>query len=427
MPGENLKRLVLNNIEPGDIIFTARPGKISKAIRTSTGGVVSHAMVCVQHGSFIDSTSDGVQARNLQRELFEDDEEVFHFRLKQELRPEKLSAVLDLARAEIGARYSTLEAIRSVASVRQPRSKRQFCSRLVARVYKGAGIDLVPDADYCSPEELRNSPLLVEISAKTEPVSDEELRLLQDHFDPIKATHIAQNTVLEAARSIDDGVESFDDLFTLLVQRPDADDAIAKSLKDSGYLDLWRQETETHPWRYDPTRIDTMTSPKQMAALREYCIGTVKEAYSGGLRFSVNLVQLRALEEQSPRKTFRLEIGLYETLVMNDQNRREVAYGWLLRHHPDDLKQHMEQIEPHTEYWFSVVERVEPKLALLSRHVVTAEERVDVCGSCGDRPVTDYRLVNGAETMPGVPSLRLCEDCVGIRRGMGNVLVPFMC
>lgn len=35
------------------------------------GGIVSHAMICVQHGSFIDSTADGVQARNLQRELFE--------------------------------------------------------------------------------------------------------------------------------------------------------------------------------------------------------------------------------------------------------------------------------------------------------------------------------------------------------------------
>ncbi len=126
-----LKRLVLDSVEPGDIIFTARPGKISRAIRASTGGVVSHAMICVQHGSFIDSTSDGVQARNLQRELFEDDEKVFHFRLKEKLRPEKLAKVIDLARAEIGARYSTIEAIRSVASVRKPRSKRQFCSRLV--------------------------------------------------------------------------------------------------------------------------------------------------------------------------------------------------------------------------------------------------------------------------------------------------------
>ncbi len=108
-------------------------------------------MICVQHGSFIDSTADGVQARNLQRELFEDDEQVFHFRLKGALPREVLSNVIDFARAEIGARYSVPEAMRSVAAVRKPRSKRQYCSRLVARVYRNAGIDLVPDADYCSP------------------------------------------------------------------------------------------------------------------------------------------------------------------------------------------------------------------------------------------------------------------------------------
>ena len=87
-----------------------------------------------------------------------------------------MAKIIDLARAEIGTRYSTIEAIRSVVNLQKPRLKRQFCSRLVARVYNGAGINLVPDADYCSPEDLRRSPLLVEIPAETELVSEEELR-----------------------------------------------------------------------------------------------------------------------------------------------------------------------------------------------------------------------------------------------------------
>jgi hypothetical protein len=68
-----------------------------------------------------------------------------------------------------------------------------------------------------------------------------------------------------------------------------------------------------------------------------------------------------------------LEIGLYETLVRNDQARREVAYNWLLNHYPKELKQHMEQIEPHTAYWYNFVDRVEPKLAAISRHVIATE------------------------------------------------------
>tara|TARA_R110002020_G_scaffold453037_1_gene667694 strand:+ start:7585 stop:8013 length:429 start_codon:yes stop_codon:yes gene_type:complete len=142
-----MKRIDINTVEPGDILFTARPGKVSKSIRFATEGIVSHAMICVQHGSFIDSTAEGVQARNLQRELFNEDELIFQFRLNDPVGQEVLTKVIDYARAEIGARYSLPEAMRSVAGMRKPRSNHQFCSRLVARVYKKAGIDLVPDAD----------------------------------------------------------------------------------------------------------------------------------------------------------------------------------------------------------------------------------------------------------------------------------------
>ena len=419
-----MKRIKIDSVKPGDILLTARPGKISKTIRIATDGVVSHAMICVQHSSFIDSTSDGVQARNLQRELFDDDEWAFHFRLTTPPGRQVLEQVIDYARAEVGARYSIGEAARSVVAVRRTRSRRQFCSRLVARVYKMAGIDLVPDADYCSPEDLRRSPLLAELPVEFESVSDEELAWMSDRPDPIRATHVAQNAVLDAARSVDPEVENLNDLFDFLVRRPDADHLIAAAFKSSGYLDVWKMEVDRHPWRYDVEVMDRLSTPPEV--VRDYCVATLKEAYSGGVRFSINLVQLRALQRQYPRESFRVEIDLYETLVHNDQSRREIAYDWLTRHYPDQLKQHMEEIEPHTPYWWSVIDRVEPQLAALSRHAVASAGSTDVCTSCGDQPASSYRLVNGAETMPGVPSLRLCDDCIEIRRGMGNVLVPFL-
>ncbi|MDX8521760.1 YiiX/YebB-like N1pC/P60 family cysteine hydrolase [Mesorhizobium dulcispinae] len=418
-----MKRIKIDSVEPGDILFTARPGT-SKVIRIATHGTVSHAMICVQHGSFIDSTMDGVQARNLQRELFEDDEKVFHFRLKEPPSREVLSKVIDYARAEIGARYSLAEAIRTVSRTRKPRTRRLFCSRLVARVYREVGIDLVPDADYCSPEDLRVSSLLEEVPTETETVSAEEVEWWRGRENPISATHQAQNAVLDAARSVDPGVENFNDLYSLLAKRPDADPVIAAALRQSGYLDLWRTEVDLHPWRYVPGLIDKISGSSE--DLRDYCIGTVREAYSGNIRFAVNLILLRALHVRYPRESLRLEIELYETLVRNDQKRREVAYKWLSDHYPDDLKRHMEQIEPHSAYWYSIVDRVEPHLAALSRHAVEAEGGTNVCSSCGDEPALDYRLVNGAETMPGVPSLRLCGDCIEIRRGMGNVLARFL-
>lgn len=419
-----MKRIKIDSVIPGDILFTARSGKIGKSIRFTTNGVVSHAMICVAHGSFIDSTSDGVQARNLQRELFEDDEQAFHFRLKNPPERQILAQVIDYARAEIGARYSIIEAARSVSPLRRSNSKKQFCSRLIARVYKQAGIELVDDTDYCTPEDLRRSPLLEGLPVEFELVTVEDLAWMSDDPNPIKAMQDAQNAILEAARSVDSKIENFNDLYALLVRRPEADQVVADALESSGYLDLWKKEVDGHPWRYAEGLMDILPDPPEL--VRDYCIGTVKEAYSGGVRFAINLVQLKALQDQHPRRAFSLEIALYETLVRNDQNRREIAYNWLQRHYPDLLTQHMEEIEPHTSYWWSVIDRVEPQLAALSQHAVVSEGRTDVCSSCGDRPAASYRVVNGAETMPGVPSLRLCDDCIKIRRGMGNILVPFL-
>lgn len=276
LKGLSMKRIQIDSVDPGDILFTARPGKISKAIRAATGGVVSHAMICVQRSSFIDSTSDGVQARNLQRELFEEDEQAFHFRLKKPPSRQVLGQIIDYARAEVGARYSIGEAARSVTAVRRPRSRRQFCSRLVARVYKLAGIELVPDADYCSPEDLRRSPLLRELPVEFEAVSVEEIASMSDRQNPIQVTHDAQNAVLDAARSVDLEVENFNDLYGLLVRRPDADQLIAAALQSSGYLEVWKMEVNEHPWRYTHGLMDKLSASPEFVC--DYCTGTVKEA-----------------------------------------------------------------------------------------------------------------------------------------------------
>ena len=102
---------------------------------------------------------------------------------------------------------------------------------------------------------------------------------------------------------------------------------------------------------------------------------------------------------------------------------RDTAVTWLKQHFPEDVDRHLERIVPHSELWFSIVDRVEPKLGAIARISMSRERSSEVCSSCGD-PARDYRLVNGAETMPGVPSLRLCNDCVGIRREGGEMLEP---
>ena len=166
-------------LQPGDIVLTSAKGLMSKIVRWASCGIVSHAMICVQHSSVIDSTFLGVHARNIQREIFGPSEQVFVLRLREPLSPEQLAAIVEFARSKVGTRYSVLEAVRSVAGIMSPRTQQLFCSRLVARAYASVGFNLVPDSDYCTPEALRLSPQLTELFNMTESVSQDDLVALE--------------------------------------------------------------------------------------------------------------------------------------------------------------------------------------------------------------------------------------------------------
>ncbi len=420
-----IRRVKVELLEPGDIVLTATAGKTTKVVRRASKGIVSHAMICVQNGSTIDSTDDGVQAHNIQRELYGPDDYVAVFRLKEPLSETRLGAVIDFARSEIGTRYSKLEAARSVLGGPKPRNRQLFCSRLVARAYAYADVQLVPDPDYCTPEALRLSPLLVELSEMTELVSEAELAAWAARPNPLADMRAAQNEVLEVARKLDPSVENFTDLDALVQQNPQWDERIALAYRESGYLDLWRADFAINPWHYDLDVMEADTKDGRVDELRSYCISTIREFHTGGLRFAVNLAHYEAALQTNLRHTTTQLVGLYKQLVRNDHLRREVALAWLQRHHPNDAHAHLQRITPHSDQWFSIIDRVEPRLGAIARLSIERMGSSEVCSSCGDPP-DDYLLVNSAEAMPGVPSLRLCTDCVEIRRGFGEVLVSLL-
>lgn len=415
------RRIRVESLEPGDIVLTAGPGKVSKVIRRASKGDVSHAMICVQNGSIIDSTDLGVQAHNVQRELYGPDDHVVVLRLREPLSDVRLAAVIDFARSEIGTRYSKVEAVRSVLGGPKPRTRQLFCSRLVARAYAHAGVTLVADPDYCTPEALRQSPLLIELSDMTEIVSEVELAAWNARPNPLADMQAAQNAVLERARGLDPSIENFNDLDRIVQEHPEWDEEIAAAYRQSGYLDLWKADFAINPWHYDLEAMETSGGDE---GLRAYCVGTIREFHTGGLRFAVNLIHYQGALAAHGRRSTRQLVTLYAQLVRNDQLRREVALAWLKRHHPDQAASELERIVPHSEHWFSIIDRVEPRLGQIARMSIKAMGSADVCSSCGD-PADDYRLANAAEAMPGVPSLRLCPDCLGIRRGFGEILEPW--
>lgn len=418
-----IRRIVAERLLSGDIVLTASSGKMSAVIRRASKGEVSHAMICVQHGSIIDSTDDGVQAHNIQRKLYEADDHVVVLRLRESLDPVQLQSVLNYARSEVGTRYSKVEAARSVLGGPKPRTRKLFCSRLVARAYAAAGVNLVPDPDYCTPEALRQSTLLTEIPDMTEIVSEAELAAWARRPNPLADMRAMQNEILDVARQRDPAIENFENLDAFVQANPQWDEEIAEAYRASGYLDLWRVDYAINPWHYDLDKMEARARSGDDEGLRLYCVSTIQEFHTAGVRFAVNLAHYEGAMQVNGRRTTAQLVALYSQLVRNDQLRRDIALAWLRRHHPGDAATHLQRIEPHSPIWFSIIDRVEPRLGAIARANIQQVGSVDVCSACGD-PSQDYRLVNSADAMPGVPSLRLCSDCIVIRRGSGEILVP---
>lgn len=411
-------------LRPGDIILTSADTTGSKAIRIATGGEYSHAMVYVGHASIVDAMPEGVHARNTQRMHFPEGVAVKVLRFKGGLSDEAAKTVCDFARAQVGRQYATFDAARVVVAKGNTLSRKQFCSRLVAQAYRGAGLNIVGDANYCSPNEIGKSASLVPVEGAIRPVADEEITVWETMPDMPQRMRDATNAFLNAARAKGSAIQDFNDVDDWLIAHPEDDDFLHEALKKSGYLELWKEERDAYAWRYDPALIDALDAA-MTEDIRAYCRATATME-DGGYRFAQNRAGYDYLAGTHNLKTFRAMAELYATLEELHRRRFAVARGWLRNH---DIAWAGPALTggillPHTTEWFSALAASNPQQAAHTQFILSQEGKSDVCSVCGDEPTEDYWLPLAATPTGATMTLRLCEDCKGIRSAAGEDLVP---
>ena len=414
------RRLDVERLLAGDIILTTTNAPISRGIRLATRSDISHAMIYVQGHSVIDATDEGVHARNTQRLFFEADCAVHALRPTTPLTPDQAQAICFHARGKIGSQYSIPQAVQCVLPIRAPADRKQFCSRLAAQAYASAGIHIVADPDFCSPQDLLVSPLLTPIADATEPVESDEVARWASHSDLTALMRQTTNRVLDGARKLQPSIQTFDDLDAFLVASPEHDSTIEALYRESGYLDVWRVELQRNPWHYD---LALMAATHEAGGVDDYCLDTLMDDLVTPNRFQANRQGYRDLHDQYGLLTFGLKHGLYETLTQLHDLRIDTAREWL--HRPDRTQALFAQTPtPHSEAWFTAMEARDPKHAAIARMVTSMAGCLEVCSICGDDPANDVRLVEAGVAPSSALTLKLCDDCVGIRAGVGEIFVP---
>jgi hypothetical protein len=413
-----MKKLNETSLKVGDIILTTTPHKGSKLIRAATKSDISHAMIYVADHSVIDATDEGVQARNTQRLLFDDESAIYVLRSRIDLPIDQVNEVCNYVRQRVGTEYTKTEAARSVLGGSDEWTKKQFCSRLVAQAYESVGVILVDDPNYCSPENIKNSPHLVVVEDASRAMSEKEAAYWTADSDSTQHMRDTINSVLAGARTKDASIQNLSDIDQHLVNQPEDDEFFCELFQRSGYLSLWESQRQRSPWLYD---LDLMRSlPDPRGLFDEYARGTIDDENRGPNRFIINHGGYAMHQKVHPRRAFELLMNLHGVLATLHKQRVEVARGWL--EHRGLLEPvATEVVLPHTAEWFSALEIWNPPQAMMTKAAIAARGGdTAVCSICADDPAADYQLPKEQRTPGGVYTLRLCDDCLCIRRERGE-------
>jgi hypothetical protein len=150
----------------------------------------------------------------------------------------------------------------------------------------------------------------------------------------------------------------------------------------------------------------------------------LKNEQSEPNRYFVNRGGYRLFTMQSDLEFFRIMLDLYERLAALHRRRVDVAIRWLEANGHLEPQQ-LSHLTPHSEEWFAVLEQWDPPQAMMTRQAIALADSPEVCSICGDDPANNYYLPAAYRSAGGVNTLRLCEDCVRIRRSMGEPFAAF--
>ena len=321
-----MKKINIEALQRGDIILTTSTEKESSIIKAATFSDISHAMLCVSRVSVMDSTGEGVQARNVQKLFYPDSCAIYILRPKVTLPESALTEVINYIRQVVGTPYALDEAMVAIAKTGKGSSK-QFCSRLVARAFAAAGVNIVKNPDFCTPADLKRSKLLVHIENPSVSAEDGEVESMQEHGDQTIKMRAITNSLLEKAKATISKIENINDLIKAAIEFPEHDEALATALQNSGYLDLWQEELKIYPWRYDPVKIAQFYhSLPDKTSIMEYCHQTLLDEESGTFNhWKISLETISNLKDQYKRKTLELMNDLYMKLNFNQHIRVKSA------------------------------------------------------------------------------------------------------
>lgn len=304
----------IGELEKGDILLTGENTATSKVVRKSTGSDFSHAILYVGSGSYIHSDANGVHSGNLQRLLFDTSENVTVLSVKCDQKT--ISQACIFARSKIGTTYSVRSAVNAkLKASKKENENRQFCSRLVAQSYEYAGVKLVDNASFCTPQEILESKRIQKVLGKVRKATDEEISFANSENPLEKQSYITNDILSKVRKLTKKDIQTLEQVTQYVIENPVHDQQISKIYRDSGYLTMWEHETTKNAWRYNGRVFINLPLP--INELIEMAISEKDRAQERLTLYKGNLEQYFYINEIHKLEYSSIHFYLYKKLVEN--------------------------------------------------------------------------------------------------------------
>lgn len=159
-------------MQPGDILLM---NTYESQRRLMPGCKYDHIAIYLGDAFLIEADGTGVVMNHIYSYAFKEDDHGCILRLKN-VSLKIIEEMLVWVRSRMAMEFGTHQA-RLVNKYKNTTEKedsnRTFCSRLVAQAYHQGGIDVVPNPDYCAPDDFLTSNELEQVNPSLEPFKEE--------------------------------------------------------------------------------------------------------------------------------------------------------------------------------------------------------------------------------------------------------------
>lgn len=342
--------LDLKKLEPADIVLESGNTKlVSDLIKKVTNSHYSHAMLYIDH-SINHATSDGgVYSKNPQRILVDDPTDLKVLRLRDRIPLMAKQQICKESSYLIGSLYGKREAALAIKNTNKPaKSRKQFCSRMVAQCYAKYGINIVNNPDYCTPEDINSSNILVEVEDCIREANEHDL-IIFERRDPNIELQEETYKWLDKSRvvfkNIGIEIQTINDITAHLANDRKYDNKIVKLINETKYCDLYNVDREINTMRYSTEEMHLFLTNSDN--INEKINSEIALNDREITRHTENLKLSRVNYKNARLKFSKLHVTLYENILNETLTRLTVLKDAisLLGNNPDSLQIKIDSLE----------------------------------------------------------------------------------